>query len=1523
MRRTISVLVSVTICLLSAFVPNHFIFATADSSSASVTEHGIWTDDFSENSIDRYTVTGPDNGIFGDWQVSGGLLRVTGTSAASNWWTTTSLLDGVNYENFVMEFDAEVSTGYGVVFRGQDDGKTAGTGFNTWYGGNTYVLMHHNPADASSGEYMALYDFNGEKTLIKSFGSPGTMGALKKVHWILTANENNIIVNVSNSEGEESYTYSIENIGYSNGSIGFYNTTRSGVTSLKIDNLTVTPINNIYENDFSDSKTIDDFYTAGPDSGEWGTWQIADSHLQVTGNTGAKWWGSSLISNEKYDNFVMEFDAESTAGYGLIFRAGNKEELNTWYGGDGYCAMHWNPTNSSNGRYTELYDYSGKESYSCIYRYCDEGGMASMSSMHWKVVAWNGIITVEISDNSSDSSYIYTVANDKYKAGYIGFYSLTYAGNTSLKIDNLTIDGYKIKNDNEEILSGIWTDDFSENSIDRYTVTGPDNGIFGDWQVSGGLLRVTGTSAASNWWTTTSLLDGVNYENFVMEFDAEVSTGYGVVFRGQDDGKTAGTGFNTWYGGNTYVLMHHNPADASSGEYMALYDFNGEKTLIKSFGSPGTMGALKKVHWILTANENNIIVNVSNSEGEESYTYSIENIGYSNGSIGFYNTTRSGVTSLKIDNLTVTPINNIYENDFSDSKTIDDFYTAGPDSGEWGTWQIADSHLQVTGNTGAKWWGSSLISNEKYDNFVMEFDAESTAGYGLIFRAGNKEELNTWYGGDGYCAMHWNPTNSSNGRYTELYDYSGKESYSCIYRYCDEGGMASMSSMHWKVVAWNGIITVEISDNSSDSSYIYTVANDKYKAGYIGFYSLTYAGNTSLKIDNLTIDGYVSGINFDPDINEDNNNFTVCDSIWSDDFQTDTISFYKVTGAENGEKGSWRIADGRLTLNGNNAGSMSESAIMLKDRAYDNFVMEFDVKATSGYGVFFRAQDNADIPDKGLNSKNDGKTYRLGISASDGCYAIDLLKQSGVEIILGRKELDTVSDDAHWKLIADENNIYIIITDNKTGKTVSADFTNSNYSLGMLGFYGSVQNNQLALEIDNLIITPVSKSLYSNDFSDNSALDDFIIAGPENGIFGKWETVDGLLQVTGTEAAESWWGTSIVTKELFSDYVLEFDAIVSSGYGIFFRTADDASIEGYGLNQWYGGNGYAMMHWNPSDASSGRYTELYDYAGNGKQRFIQKFHNVGEMSSLTNVHWKIIAWGSTIIMQVSSNIDTDIVYTYILNDETYYSGRVGFYNLTHSGVTSLKIDNMSIRGMEYGTQPEFTKYKTEDFIFKDDFSSNKSEFYTSYGSWYANTSSDKTGTSYEGVLGNEGNSKTGYNFYYYNEMLTNFTMEFDVKASKSSEYGVMLRAGTRGYSQYTGDGYLINLSGQSITCGKVYGVYEPVRIGDYSYTVPDNIAVSHWKVVCSGDGIQLFINHSDEPVISVKDDSFTIGYVGLRVQGSETVSENAVFDNLVISGRRYVSGITSSNYASSRGNEGIIYDYYNIPETAKKTNKIR
>ena len=130
---------------------------------------------------------------------------------------------------------------------------------------------------------MALYQYGGSQKLIKKFDVEGSMGALKKVHWVLAVRGGSIIVTVSDLENSNNrYTYTIEDATYTAGSIGFYNNTRSGVTSLKIDNLTVTPLNALYENDFSKYRNHIRFLHSRTGCGCMG--QLAGCRQQITGN---------------------------------------------------------------------------------------------------------------------------------------------------------------------------------------------------------------------------------------------------------------------------------------------------------------------------------------------------------------------------------------------------------------------------------------------------------------------------------------------------------------------------------------------------------------------------------------------------------------------------------------------------------------------------------------------------------------------------------------------------------------------------------------------------------------------------------------------------------------------------------------------------------------------------------------------------------------------------------------------------------------------------------------------------------------------------------------------------------------------------------------------------------------------------------------------------------------------------------------------------------------------------------------
>ena len=124
-----------------------------------------------------------------------------------------------------------------------------------------------------------------------------------------------------------------------------------------------------------------------------------------------------------------------------------------------------------------------------------------------------------------------------------------------------------------------YSNDFSSGSMEDFKSAGEGNGAYGSWSVSGGKLRVSG-AAGANKQGSCVILAGKVLSDLTMEFDAEFTSDYGVIIRAEDNGETAGSGLNTAYGGNAYVLMHWNPGQAWASA--DVRDLNGSSTKVAS-----------------------------------------------------------------------------------------------------------------------------------------------------------------------------------------------------------------------------------------------------------------------------------------------------------------------------------------------------------------------------------------------------------------------------------------------------------------------------------------------------------------------------------------------------------------------------------------------------------------------------------------------------------------------------------------------------------------------------------------------------------------------------------------------------------------------------------------------------------------------------------------------------------------------------------------------------------------------------
>ena len=152
-------LVAFSLVFVFAFLGNNAL-ALEDTNNVS-NENSIFYD-FSDNEqLGNFFRAGPDNAKFGDWTVNNGMLQVKGTSSATNW-RGTSFLNKYQYSNFTMEFDAEVSSSYGIILRAQDDGSSLGAGLNKWHSGDAYVIFHYTDSNSK----IQVFNYNGEQTKI-------------------------------------------------------------------------------------------------------------------------------------------------------------------------------------------------------------------------------------------------------------------------------------------------------------------------------------------------------------------------------------------------------------------------------------------------------------------------------------------------------------------------------------------------------------------------------------------------------------------------------------------------------------------------------------------------------------------------------------------------------------------------------------------------------------------------------------------------------------------------------------------------------------------------------------------------------------------------------------------------------------------------------------------------------------------------------------------------------------------------------------------------------------------------------------------------------------------------------------------------------------------------------------------------------------------------------------------------------------------------------------------------------------
>ena len=647
MRKFFSTVLAVSMILTA--------FSALTVSVSAQTEPKVQTYDFSDAlQLSDFFIAGPDNGIWGNWQAVNGKLQVTGNPEAN--WYGTSIISKNTYDDFTMEFDADVSAAYGVFIRAADDGQGDRTGLNGWFGGNTYAILHWAPCETNASVEIANY--NGTGTQLRACGA---IGAMTSAHWLITANGNTVsftITDNNNAENKMTYSFTDENSLYLDGRIGFYNLTAAGVVSFKADNLVITgdptnaqegggeeepTINDdlidktaVQTYDFSDMMQANDFFVCGPNNGRWGDWKIENNILKTVGNTDAQWWGTNFLTQADYQNFKMEFDAIVSASYGVFLRAEDDGKvansgLNNWFSGNGYVLAHYSPVEDFNS--IKVLNMNGKVNgdgaivENVLY---EAGSMKKIQDsaaghlVHWTVVCNGTDITFIIQDkNDATNKFTYTFNDALYSAGHIGFYNLTFAGVTSLQIDNLVITGAPVS----ESRKPVWTDDFSNELGDSYSAYGYWWNDF-ESNISDKVYRgVLGNEGVSDAWNYYYLKD-MEFRDVTIDFDVVDFTGnpgssYGVVLRAE---KPAGT----TDGDYCYGIMYDG-SWCTVGTMDGMWD-QVQYSETGPYAFNPTDNGLTVHHWRIVCEGENIYVYFNYSSLP---AFSVNDDTFSVGSIGF------------------------------------------------------------------------------------------------------------------------------------------------------------------------------------------------------------------------------------------------------------------------------------------------------------------------------------------------------------------------------------------------------------------------------------------------------------------------------------------------------------------------------------------------------------------------------------------------------------------------------------------------------------------------------------------------------------------------------------------------------------------------------------------------------------------------------------------------------------------------------------------------------------------------
>ncbi len=641
----------------------------------------------------------------------------------------------------------------------------------------------------------------------------------------------------------------------------------------------------------------------------------------------------------------------------------------------------------------------------------------------------------------------------------------------------------------------------------------------------------------------------------------------------------------------------------------------------------------------------------------------------------------------------------IYENDFSNPNTINDFKAYRM------YWDIKDGGLYLSEDFIDGTQGASLDTSfahliyqtdEKLTDYIIEVDYMNiqTAG-GVIFRSQQDKADSKNDGFYGYISFIGNNANCG-----ALGCGSSSGGWKGNINVGKTGNCNISSNVHIKTtVKGNMIHTLITNIDNGRTVYEYTyeigsnaAADEFWAEGTFGLrmraglkandaYSANNAYFDNLKVttaNEVDLGGSATVIPPEPQkLAIDTSDLTVVYENKFDKF-TDLTDFKQY-------RGTWSVFDGKLYLS---AASGTQSYILFagdeKLTKLGDYVVDVDMYNTQTQGGIVIRSDLENVTgetDDGIMGymgfiSNDGKQGALGAGKADGAWLAGNIEVSSGSVL-------APGSDIHLQVAVKYNTVQIVITDLKTGKVLwQWSEKNDLWSNGTFGFRlrGKATNagldNLNNTAFDNLVVStfndptpplditpepekpaepstpvtpfvPTGDVIYENDFSDPATIAHF------KQYRMNWEIKDGGLYLTdkfidGTTGASLDTSFSHIiyqTAEKLTDYVVEVDYMnIQTAGGVIFRSQQD-KVD----SQQDGFYGYVSFIANNADKGA-----LGCSGDAGKWKGNIHVGASGNCSIGTNAHIKTTVKGDK-IHTIITNLDTGATiyeYSYTIGTNT-------------------------------------------------------------------------------------------------------------------------------------------------------------------------------------------------------------------------------------------------------------------------------